>query len=490
MGTAMYKTRTKAAGSPVSRMAIAAALAAGLIAPLAAIAASANHHDATPVSYGVGVSGYQLDVDQSKSQVLELPTPYTDLMIADPKIADVMPLSNHSVYVVGKSMGATALTIYGPGKRLIAAVNVVVSPDIDSFKARLHEILPNEKDISARAANQSLVLSGTVASPAALNQILQLAETYAPGKIVNMMGVEGTQQVMLSVRFVEMERSTLKNLSIQINSLGTQPYNPGYAVSTGQAIANAFGGAAMTFFTPDGYFNVAVDALETKGLTKTLAEPTLVTMSGETASFLAGGEIPIPTAQTASTGGIGAVTPAITLTYQQFGISLAFTPTILSDGMINLVVKPEVSSIDAAFGYTGGGITVPGLKVRRANTTVELRDGKSFTIAGLLGDTYQNNINQFPWLGDIPILGPMFRNTNYQRDQDELVIIVTPHLVTARRGPVALPTDHFVPPSDFELFLFGMMAGKPGSIRPEDRVLMSQDPTKGGVEGPYGHVLY
>ncbi len=458
---------------------LAAALSACLLAPGAALAAS--HHDPAPVSYGVGVSGYQLDVDQSKSQVLELPTAYTDLMIADPKIADVMPLSSHSVYVVGKSMGATALTIYGPGKRLIAAVNVVVSPDIDSFKARLHEILPNEKDISARAANQSLVLSGTVGSPAAMQQILQLADTYAPGKIVNMMGVEGTQQVMLSVRFVEMERSTLKQLSVQLKGLGVTG-NPLYNLNTGQSLTSAFGSAATTFLTGDGAFGIAVDALETKGLTKTLAEPTLVTMSGDTANFLAGGEVPIPIAQN--------LTSAITITYQQFGIALAFTPTILSDGMINLVVKPEVSSLDSAFGIVEQGLTIPGIKVRRASTTVELRDGESFTIAGLLGDTYQNNINQFPWLGSIPILGPMFRNTNYQRNQDELVIIVTPHLVTARRGPVALPTDHFVPPSDFELFLFGMLSGKSGAMKPEDRVLMSKDPTKGGVDGPYGHVLY
>ena len=420
----------------------------------------------------------------SKSQVLEVPGVYTDLMIADPKIADVVPLTPHSVYVVGKTAGSTALTIYGPGKRLIAAVNVIVGPDIEGFKQRLHEILPDERDISVRAANLSMIVSGTANNPADLSQALALAETYAPGKVVNMLGVEGTQQVMLSVQFVEMERTALKNLSVQISNQATGG-NPQFNGSFGSALASAFGTAALTYFTSNNDLTFAVDGLETKGLVKTLAEPTLVAMSGDTASFLAGGEIPIPTAQASGLGGT-----TITVTYQQFGISLAFTPTILKEGMINLAVKPEVSSIDPAYGVQESGLTIPGLKVRRANTTVELRDGESFTIAGLLSDNYESDINAFPWLGDIPILGALFKSTSFQKDQTELVIIVTPHLVTARRGPVALPTDHFAPPSDFELFLFGMTSGKTSAINPADRALMSHDPTKGGVDGPYGHVLY
>jgi len=229
------------------------------------------------------------------------------------------------------------------------------------------------------------------------------------------------------------------------------------------------------------------DGLETRGLVKTLAEPTLVAMSGDTASFLAGGEFPVPVAQTATTSG---GTSAITVDFKQFGISLAFTPTILKDGMMNLVVNPEVSSLDPASSVSENGLIIPGLKVRRAHTTVELRDGESFVVAGLLSDSYQDNVRGFPFVADIPILNALFRSTSYQRDQDELVIVVTPHLAIPRRGHVAEPTDHFVPPSDFELFLFGMMRGTQEDVRPEDRVLISQDPAKGGVEGPYGHVLY
>jgi len=435
------------------------------------------------------VGSYELDVSAGKSQVLETPGPYTDVMIGDAKIADVVPLTRHSVYVVGKSIGSTSLSIYGPGKRLMAAVNVVVEPDIQTLQSRLRQLAPDEKDVAIHSSNGSLILSGTVSSPVAVHQIEELAETLDPGKVVNMLGVEGTQQVQLEVRFVEMERTVAKALSINVNRTSISG-NPQFQFSSGaQTIGNLAGSpgfAALSFLTPDGNLTVALDALETKGVVKTLAEPTLVAMSGDTASFLAGGEIPVPAPQASG----GTSSNIITITYQQFGISLAFTPTILRDGMINLVVKPEVSSLDPAFNVVSSGVNIPGFKVRRASTTVELRDGESFTIAGLLSDNYQNSVNAFPVLGDIPILGTLFRSPNFQRDQTELVIVVTPHLVVARRGPVALPTDHFTAPSDYELFLFGMLAGEGAQIRPEDRALMSRDPTRGGVEGPYGHVLY
>jgi pilus assembly protein CpaC len=190
-----------------------------------------------------------------------------------------------------------------------------------------------------------------------------------------------------------------------------------------------------------------------------------------------------------STAGVGSQ-PVISIEFKQFGVSLAFTPTLLQDGTVNLVVNPEVSSIDPSTSVTINGLVIPGIKIRRAHTTVELRDGESFTIAGLLGDNYANTINAFPFVGDVPVLGSLFRSTGFQRDQTELVIIVTPHLVVPHRGPLALPTDHFVPPSDMELFAFGMQSGRESNLAPEDRVLLSKDPTKGGIEGPYGHVVY
>lgn len=439
----------------------------------------------------------ELVVGIGKSQVLEIPAPYTDLMIADPKVADVLPLSNRSVYVVGKGLGSTALTIYGPGKRLVAAANIVVSADIEGLKSRLAELLPTEHDISVRPANQSLVLSGTVSSAPVLQKALTLAETYAPGKIVNMLSVEGVQQVMLQVRFVEMERTAAKSLGLNTNWNDPGSSN-NIRVTTGSSltggigslVAPAFSGfanATANFATGDGNLTLLVDALESKGLVKTLAEPNLVAMSGDTANFLAGGEFPIPISQTASSGANGS---SITVAFKQFGIALAFTPTVLKDGLINLVVNPEVSSIDKANSVSTGGVIIPGLKVRRAHTTVELRDSESFVIAGLLAEDYSNTVNQFPFLGDLPVLGAFFRNTGFNRSERELVIVVTPHLVTPRKGRVATPSDHFIPPSDFELFLLGSQTGSGAHVRPEDRVLMSTDPKKAGVEGPYGHVLY
>jgi pilus assembly protein CpaC len=433
-------------------------------------------------SYGLSNS-YEVVVAAGKSQVLQLPTPYSDLMIADPKVADVLPLTSRSVYVIGKTVGATALTVYGPGRRLIAAVNVVVSADLETLKGRLHEILPGERDVAVRAANDSIVLYGTVSSPAVLEKIMTLANTYAPGKVINMMSVEGVQQVMLSVRFVEMERTAEKDLNLSLSTVGSNHFS----MNTGQSLPTAFGNLTAMFHIGNTDLTVALDALEAKGLVKTLAEPNLTTMSGETASFLAGGEFPIPVAGTVATaGGVSTVT----VDFKQFGIGLAFTPTILQDGLINLVVNPEVSSIDNTISINTGIVSVPGLKVRRAHATLELRDGESFTIAGLLSDNYNTTINQFPLVGDIPILGALFRSNNYVRNQTELVIVVTPHLVTPRRGYIATPIDHFVPPSDFELFLMGQQNGTAANVAPEDRVLLSTDPTTGGIDGPHGHVLY
>ena len=479
------------------------ALALGLALSAASAAPAAWAQGASQISTG---SISEVVVAQGKSRVIELPERYTDLMIADPKVADVLPLNTHSVYIVGKGPGSTALNIYGRGHQLLAAVNIVVAGDLEGFKTRLHDILPDERNIQVRAANGAMLLSGTVSNPTALEQTLTLAETYAPKKVVNMLTVEGTQEVMLTVRFVEMSRTTAKSLRLNASGVGklvpttvcsgttcsTQNV-PLFNFTTGDSIVNGstsvdtFGAVSGLLRAGSGDVTLLFDALESKGVVKTLAEPTLVAQSGDTANFLAGGEFPIPIAQ-ASGAGEGGI-PTITVAFKQFGVALAFTPTILKDGLINLVVNPEVSAIDPANSITTGTVRIPGLRVRRAHTTVELRDGESFTIAGLMSEDYSNNIRQLPWIGDLPILGSLFRSTSFQRGETELVIVVTPHLAVPRRQ-VALPGEHFIPPSDFELFVFGSQAGAAANLRPEDRVLMSVDPRKGGVDGPHGHVLY
>jgi pilus assembly protein CpaC len=447
---------------------------------------------ATPPAASAPAAASEVSVGVGKSQVVELPSTYSDVMVADPKIADVLPLTTHSLYIVGKSLGTTGLTVYGPGKRLISAVTVDVSVDIDSLKRRIIEVLPEERNVSVRPSNKSIILSGSVKSPASAQQVVALAETFAPGKVVNMLSVEGVQQVMLTVRFVEMKRSVAKELQLNVESIGSKP---SFLIATGDTINgnagllnNLFGGGSARLSRGRGALNVVFDALENKGVVKTLAEPTLVALSGETASFLAGGEFPIPVQQSSGTNGV----PTITIEFKQYGVSLAFTPTILKDGLINLVVNPEVSDIDTnpSDSFNLGTISVPGLTVRRSHTTVELRDGESFTIAGLLRDDYTNQVRQMPWVGDVPVLGSLFRSSAFQRDETELVILVTPHLVSPRKGRLATPTDNFLPPSDFELFLFGSTQSDGIGLSAADRALLTADPSKGGVDGRHGHVLY
>jgi pilus assembly protein CpaC len=432
----------------------------------------------------------EVGVPVGKAQVLELPGPYTDLMVANPETADVLPLTARSVYVVGKKLGTTTLTVYGPGRSLLAAANVVVSADVETLRQRLHDIMPGEDGLAVAASNQSILLSGPVSSGAAAGRAAALAESFAPGQVVNLMTVQGSQQVTLSVRIVEMERATAK--ALRLNVATADPASPTYhkfVIGTGDtggigSVLDSFGLLKFPLRAGDVDLNVLFDALETKGAVKTLAEPNLTAMSGDTANFLAGGEFPVPVAQNQS-GGL----TTITVEFKQFGIALAFTPTVLQDGMINLVVNPEVSSIDPNSSFVSNGLRIPGIKVRRAKTTVELRDGESFTIAGLIRDDYQNQIRQFPMLGDLPVLGTLFRSTSYQRNQTELVIVVTPHLVRPTRGKMATPADAFVPPSDTELFLLGRTQSGKGALSPEDRVLLTGN-AKGGVDGPYGYVLH
>jgi pilus assembly protein CpaC len=434
----------------------------------------------------------ELIVPVGQSEVLEVGARYTDLMIADPEIADVLPLSDNSIYVVGKKPGTTALSIYGPGKRLLSVAMITVGANTSGLKQRLYEILPGESGIAVHPAGDSIVLSGPVSSGPRLSQALALAETYAPGKVVNMLSVQGTQQVMLTVRFVEVERNVAKGLRFNVETHDLDLDRP--FISTGDTIGgvllDSFGLGQLRFRMGDVDLDILFDALEEKGLARTLAQPTLVAMSGDTASFLAGGEFPVPVAQSAGEVSDGVVTSTISVEFKQFGISLAFTPTVLDDGVINLIVAPEVSDIDPNASITTGGLTIPGMKVRRAKTTVELRDGESFTIAGLLRDDYENAIRQYPFIGDLPILGNLFRSTSYQRNQTELVMVVTPHLAAPTRTRQATPGDYFTPPSDFELFVFGAQQGLRNGANAEDRALMGLDPTKVGVEGSYGHVLF
>lgn len=482
----MAQTASPRVSRPLTSRTLALAAALALTAvPLAVLPSTAV------AQASMNAPASELILSPGASYVLEVPGPYVNLMVGDPEIADVLPMNGRSVYIVGKKMGSTSVTAYGAGGRLLTSISVTVGPDVGGLRQRIAAILPDERGVSVQPSNESVVLSGMVTNATAVGQIVALAESYAPGKVVNLLGVEGAQQVMLNVRFAEMRSSTARDLRLNVSRDPTSG-DPSLAVSTGDtlnaaagALLRTFGLASIMFSAGDGDLTLLFDALETRGLVKTLAEPNLVAMSGDTASFLAGGEFPIPVALETTNG-----EARVTIEFKQFGVSLSFTPTILADGTINLVVAPEVSSIDPTVSITNGGIVIPGLRVSRANTTVELRDGESFTIAGLLRNDYQNSVRQFPFLGDIPVIGALFRSTGFQREETELVIVVTPHLVLPTRGAPATVADGFVPPSDFELFLLGRQRAANATLRPEDRVLLQAKPGDSGIEGPHGHVLY
>ena len=491
--------------------ALAAAAALGaLAAPGAASAQGAV------ISVAEDVHAGELQVPVNKSQVLRTDRAYAKALVGNPDIADVLPLTNQSLYVLGKKAGTTSLTIYDGSNRLIAVVDVVVGPDVTSLKRQLSELMA-DGEVGARISNDSIVLEGIVPNAPAADRAVQIAETYAPGKVVNLLSIGSSQQVMLEVRFSEIKRSALKQLGVGwfVSSEGGEgqavigggaAFGPdtddvdgdediGEGRLTLGAITDSFGILSRTFRAFGGDFNITLDALERKGAITTLAEPTLVALSGETASFLAGGEFPVPVVRDSSGTGT-----AITVEWKPFGVGLAFTPTVLADGVINLVVAPEVSSIDPTASIVINNLRIPGLQTRRAKTLVELRDGESFAMAGLLRRDFQDTVRQVPLLGSIPIIGTLFRSTNFQKEETELVIIVTPRLVRpVRPQNLKVPTDRVQPPNEADLFLQGRTdTGVP--VAPGVPVYSVPPPAGGngggtamktpiGLEKEYGHVL-
>lgn len=406
-----------------------AVLAGTLFAAMAAPAVAA------PIAVGDPRHGQAIVLAVNKSRVLALDHPFARALVGNAEIADVLPMSGNSIYILGKKAGTTNLTLYDRGQNLVAVIDVTVGPDAEALGAQIAMLMPAEH-IGLRVANDALILSGTVTNAVVAQRLVALAETYAAGKVVNMMSLGSPQQVMLEVRFSEMQRNTVEELGIRSISLSN---SGAFAGSTGDPTpTDSFATVAGRFGIGGLNINVALDALEQKGLVRTLAQPNLIALSGETASFLAGGEIPIPVASSPATGGV----QTITVEFKEFGVRLAFTPTVLEDGIINLVVQPEVSSIDPTASIRLTNLVIPGLRTRRAKTTLELRDGQSFAIAGLLQSTFSDTARQVPLLGSIPLLGALFKSTSYQRGETELVIVVTPRLVSSvAAGKIRLPTD-------------------------------------------------
>ncbi|MEM1161154.1 MAG: type II and III secretion system protein family protein [Pseudomonadota bacterium] len=441
-----------------------------------------------------GLQSNNVSVLIDRAIVLDSAVRFLEVSVANPEIADVSPLSDRSVYIFGRRRGTTTLTLLGENGRLITNVTIKVEADHSELKQRLRQLLPNEP-IEVRTANGGLILSGVVSGKAKVDRAMSLATAYAGDAVTNMMSVGGTQQVMLKVKIAEMSRSAGKELGLSLGLRGTtgdfapeiqtgtaltpgsatvttvlpngtvttteQPPtrpspggNPATDLGTGLTrvlpAAGAFAGAFGAIFNITNNFilDVQLDALEQKGFARTLAEPNLVALSGIEASFLAGGEVPVPVR-----GNDG----EITVDFRPIGVNLNFLPQVLDDDLINLSVSAEVSDVDPSITTVTEGIEIVGFNVRRATTTVELRDGQAFAIAGLIQEDFTDTISQVPWLGDLPVLGTLFRSTNFQRGESELVIIVSAHLVTPadNESDLSLPTDRIRIPNEVNLFLLG-----------------------------------
>jgi pilus assembly protein CpaC len=430
-----------------------------------------------------------LQLATGKSLVLKSPGPVTRISVGKPEVADFVLISPQEVYITGKAPGETTLMLW-EDKKLSALYDVEVSCDTSGLKEKLRQILPGENDLRAVGTQDSITLSGRVSSTSNLSQALALAKAYAPkGQVNNLLEVGGVHQVMLEVRVAEMQRSTLKRLGINLTyirageqfgvttlgSLTTLVKDSDANITSGGPFGLLVAptvNALFRFNSGKSTWTGFIDALREDGLAKVLAEPTLIAMSGQSARFLAGGEYPVPVPQ-----GLGTVA----IEYKQYGVMLSFTPIVLSENKINIKVAPEVSELDFSVAIQFQGFVIPGLTTRKAETVIELADGQSFAIAGLIRENVRDTLDKFPVLGDIPILGALFRSRAFQKNETELVIIATPHIVKPLDvANQPLPTDSYVEPDDLELYLLGQMEGKGKGPNPKVR---------GNLDGEFGHAV-
>jgi pilus assembly protein CpaC len=427
-----------------------------LVASMAAMGWSVPAHAASG-SAVVAAASTSIELDVGKGRLVRLAKPANSVFVADPKIADVEVKSPTLIYVFGRASGATTLYAVSEHDEVLLNAEIRVHYDIAAVRQAIHNLVPRS-DVTVTAVDDSIVLGGTVYSAADGDSIQRIAKRFVPDQkqLINDLKVDAPNQVNLRVRVAEVSRNVVKELGINWNNLfKTGGFSFGL-LTTLPGVTNAtpsigtFGYKSGPNGTAD--VNALIDALEQHGLITMLAEPNLTAVSGEPANFLAGGEFPVPVPQSSTTGAT-----TITIEWKQFGVSLNFVATILSGNRISLHVAPEVSELTSTGAVSINGFVVPALTTRRAETTVDLASGQSFAIAGLLQNNITQNINKFPWLGDVPVLGTLFRSENFQRGETELVIIVTPYLVhpIATASQAVAPTDGYVPSTDRQLVLNG-----------------------------------
>jgi pilus assembly protein CpaC len=466
----------------------------------------------------------------NKSRTFRVDTAFSTIVAGSPDIVDVKSLSDHLIYIQGKQTGSTNVILFDSSMKQIGVLDVEVVIDTANLQQNIRAST-GAQGIRVSASEGQVVLSGTATDAVAAERALSIATgTVAKGgMVVNAMSVAAPQQVMLEVRFLEVNRDAGRNLGINLfaaNANGTNVANTGLGGVTragrspiggintnngplgaggspvgapptgslpllgtlGTLGATATGAPAVPFASlltsivrtaGGGSVDLLITALETKGLVRSLAEPNLIALSGDAARFLAGGEFPVPVASTATAGAL----PTVTIEFKKFGVELAFVPTVLSRGTINLRVEPSVSELDFTNAVQISGTTIPALTLRESRTTVELRDGQSFAIAGLLQTRNIADVSQLPWIGSVPVLGTLFSSKSYQQQETDLVIIVTPRLVApaAPGQALASPLDSRLPANDVDFFLNG---------QPEVRKRYDDYINSGGdVKGPYGHII-
>lgn len=439
----------------ISFIMVVLALLLGALVPLSAYASAPKSTDSA------AAASRSVQVEINKGQMVRLPKNATSVMIADPSIADIQVISPRLVYVHAKKVGDTSLYAIDHGDHPILDVTIEVTHNISKLQRAINELVP-DADITLKTVDGGLVINGYSNSPGETESIKNLASTFigTDDKLVNMITTAGSDQVTLMVKVIEVSRNELKRFGIHMENLFT-PGNFIFSLAQGrdflagtQVLRN---GADSSIYGAYSNGNVTaqgvLDALEDKGLVVTLAEPNLTTTSGKTANFLAGGEFPIPLVD--SDG-------QVTVEYKPFGISLNFTPIVMSKDKISLTVAPEVSNISSVNGLQLGASTtfaIPSIQTRRAETTVELGSGQTFAIAGLLKNDRDNNVDKFPGLGDMPVLGALFRSQEFQNNQSELVILITPIVVrpVSERASMTTPLDGYRPATDLDRVLKGKL---------------------------------
>ena len=402
----------------------------------------------------------KMELALGQSHLLRLPvgTNLKRVKVEDDKIVQIEVLSPREVLLQGKTAGTTVVILWDSANRTsivdVSVVSTTAAADAASLRIRLAELFPNEKEVQVSTVANSLVLAGTVSDSLKVDKMIAMAEAYAgkdkTKKVVNMLRVSAPQQVMLEVKMAEISKNLLDQLGVDFN-FSRSNGGVAYSLLNGFGLAEEVGGKLV--FT-NGDTVVSIDAEKKDTLIKVLAEPNIIAISGQEGSFLAGGKFYISVPQAGIAAG------AVTLEEKDFGVGLKFTPTVLENGLINLRVAPEVTELLKSTIQVGVG-TSPTLSTRRVSTTVQLRDGQSFAIAGLIKSNIVEDIRRFPVLGEIPILGALFRSSEFRDEKTELLFVVTPRLVKPLPSNYALPTDHFNQPSRTEFFLEGKLEGQP-----------------------------